>query len=251
MPPNDSIWYSYQNLPFTGTDPKFYSPDELSWVRPFEQAVERFRDQLIAHVDSNPNGLVTYFNDGITSRKAIWSTFNLYFWGEKNVENCAQLPEFSEIASRIPWMTSCGISVLEPQSEIELHHGETSGMIRCHFALKVPAELPDCGFELEHEQRSWEIGKPLLFCDARRHRAVNHTDERRMIVIVDVIKEEYSHRLPEITHRCRGILDAQRKAKEWGVTVNSPLFRLLRSWYSLRSKKRFKSVKQTVPSWRA
>jgi aspartyl/asparaginyl beta-hydroxylase (cupin superfamily) len=81
--------------------------------------------------------------------------------------------------------------VLEPGSNINPHQGDTDAIVRCHLGLSVPGGLPDCGFQVGTEIRGWKEGEALPFCDAQTHSAWNHCSERRLIMIVDVMRPEF------------------------------------------------------------
>jgi len=51
--------------------------------------------------------------------------------------------------------------------------------------------LPDCGFQVGKDIKPWQNGITLPFCDAHTHTAWNHTDKRRLVLILDVMREEY------------------------------------------------------------
>ena len=69
-------------------------------------------------------------------------------------------------------------------THIESHRGPTNIRVRCHLGVKVPDG--DCAIRVGEEVRRWREGKCLVFDDYFEHEAWNHTDEDRLVLIVDL-----------------------------------------------------------------
>lgn len=95
-------------------------------------------------------------------------------------------------------MTYAALCLLEPQSAVLPHYGDTNTTIRCHLGIRVPAGLPECGIEVAGEKRPWENGKLLMFCDAHYHNVWNKTDNRRYIFTIDIMRNEYAQNTTRI-----------------------------------------------------
>ena len=105
--------------------------------------------------------------------------------------NCLKFPKTFSILQQIPNLSLAGITVLEPHSKVLPHIGETNAIIRCHFGLKVPGKNMDCGISVNGEARSLQNGKLLMFSDAHYHNTWNNTDERRFILVLDIIQPQF------------------------------------------------------------
>jgi hypothetical protein len=66
--------------------------------------------------------------------------------------------------------------------------------------------LPRCGLEVGGEARGWEQGRMLLFCDAYIHRAWNHSDAPRLIMIIDVMLPQHRAALHDVCSQVLGSL---------------------------------------------
>lgn len=106
-------------------------------------------------------------------------------------KNCEKFPKTYQILKKVPFLTFAEVTILEPHSDILPHIGETNTTMRGHLGLSIPGKLPEAGIEVNQEQRSWEEGEIVLFSDAHQHRVWNHTSGRRMVLVFDIIKEEY------------------------------------------------------------
>jgi aspartyl/asparaginyl beta-hydroxylase (cupin superfamily) len=69
-------------------------------------------------------------------------------------------------------------------THIAPHRGPTNLRLRCHLAISAPAG--DCAIRVGDETRRWHEGKCLVFDDFLVHEAWNHTDEDRVVLIVDL-----------------------------------------------------------------
>lgn len=83
---------------------------------------------------------------------------------------------------------SAGYSILEPNSIIYRHTGvenRQAKFIRIHIPLYVPHG--DIGFEVEGEVILWD--DVWAFNNQKLHSAWNHTNERRLIFLIDLSRE--------------------------------------------------------------
>jgi aspartate beta-hydroxylase len=120
--------------------------------------------------------------------RGAWDVFMFYERGRKNAENCDRCPTITKIIeSHNTLRTQAGIlyvSKLVPQSHIRAHRGPTNIRIRCHLGIQIPQG--DCAIRVRDEVRRWREGECLIFDDSLEHESWNHTDESRIVLIVDV-----------------------------------------------------------------
>jgi hypothetical protein len=120
-------------------------------------------------------------------RKGQWNVFMLYELGKKNAENCAKCPETTRIVESLPAIrTMVGLtyfSNLLPGAHILPHSGPTNMRLRCHLALNVPER---CGIRVGGEERTWAVGKCLVFDDSFQHEAWNDSNELRTVLVIDL-----------------------------------------------------------------
>ncbi|SJN54912.1 Aspartyl/Asparaginyl beta-hydroxylase [Vibrio ruber DSM 16370] len=192
-------WYSIFGGRYTGDHPSFYDKADQPWTKILEENWLVIRDELFELLEENPERLQPYkINHAMAFPPQQWKTMGLMFWRLKNRHNCKRCPETIKLLKALPGCTSASLSILEPQSNINPHQGDTDAVIRCHMGLKIPAPLPDCGFQVRDKIKGWQEGVTLLFCDAQTHTAWNHTDLRRYVMILDIIRPEYQHRKNDI-----------------------------------------------------
>ena len=186
-------WYNLFGGRYNRGQPFFYEREDLPWTKTLEENTEVIRREMLALLEQDAKSLKPYFiNKAMSFPPRHWKTMGLLFWNLRMHKNCARCPETTRILESIPNLTAGSLSVLEPGSNINPHQGDTDAIIRCHLGLVIPGKLPECGFQVGTEVRPWEEGKSLPFCDAHTHWAWNQTTERRMILIVDVVRPEYA-----------------------------------------------------------
>lgn len=184
-------WYSVWGERYNGNQPSFYKREDLPWVSVLEDNWEVMRDELLTLIEDKPSHLQPYFiNETMAFPPKKWKTMGLLYWKFKIHKNCKRCPKTMAVINSIDKITSFSISVLEPGSNINPHQGDTDAVIRCHLGLIIPGELPNLGFQVGKDIKGWQEGQCLPFCDAITHTAWNHTDERRIIINLDVMRKE-------------------------------------------------------------
>jgi aspartate beta-hydroxylase len=121
-------------------------------------------------------------------RTGDWDVVFLYERGRRRDEACRACPVTNHGIEAYPAMrTPAGliyVSRMRPGTHIAPHRGPTNLRLRCHLAIKVPTG--DCAIRVGDETRRWQEGRCLVFDDFLVHEAWNHTDEDRVVLIVDL-----------------------------------------------------------------
>lgn len=192
-------WYSVWGKRYEGSQPPFYNKEELPWIKTLEDNWEIMKEELLQYLSKTPDGLQPYFiNETMSFPPRQWKTMGLYYWKFRIHHVCKECPKTEAIIKQLPNCTSFSVSMLEPGSNINPHQGDTDAIIRCHIGLVVPGTLPDLGFQVGNEIRTWEEGKALPFCDAITHTAWNHTDKRRIILNLDIMRPELASQTNQV-----------------------------------------------------
>ena len=121
-----------------------------------------------------------------------WNVLPFMFFGEVFEETCEKFPKTWSLLKNIPGLRTASFSILGPHTEITPHTGFTDKVLRCHLALKVPEK---CAIIVGDDTKYWEVGKCLVFDDTTEHYAYNNSDTDRVILILDVDKENYERSL--------------------------------------------------------
>jgi aspartyl/asparaginyl beta-hydroxylase (cupin superfamily) len=161
----------------------FYQPDEFEWAKPLEDAFPIIRDELMNVLNENGQGFKAYMSEYQT-RVSGWNTFNFFFYGGKNEENCARCPRTTAILESLPRFERDHImfSALNPHARISPHTGPMNGIIRAHLGMVVPQ---GAYIRVGRDERTWQEGKLLVFDDSFEHEVWNHSDFVRIVLFIN------------------------------------------------------------------
>ena len=187
---------------YTGQAPYFYDVESLPWAHGLGENWRAIRAEYEDNVRRGTAHVIDVFNPAGPSIPGWRSVnFQTYLWRYHRA--CQSFPLTVGLLDAIPGLTSAFINVLEPHSAIPAHEGDSNSIIRCHLGLDVPSG--DCGVRVGPETRCCSNGRLLGFCDAHDHASWNATDERRVVLVFDVMREEYLRQQRAI---CANVLSA-------------------------------------------
>lgn len=175
---------------YAGEEPYFWETSVFRGSSDFEshwEAIKRECVQFLVDKKMEP-----YFKSDMVKGTGAYRTLSLRWWDINFYKNQRQIPVLSTLLNKYPEIMTLSINVLEPHTSINPHMGDTNGIYRAHFALEIPSALPDCGLRVGGESRSWQEGKWVFFTDAFMHEAWNHTNTQRIILLVDVLRPEFT-----------------------------------------------------------
>lgn len=234
MKNNSSIWYSYTLKPYLLGDQEedFYDNDQYAWTQDLENHYEVIKREVLEYI--NHRELKPYFNKSLLSKENSWKTDGLLFWGYFIRKNYKSFRSTWQVIKKIPGIVSFSISVLEPDSFIKVHNGDTNAIIRVHLPLVVPEGLPNCSFTVNNVTKPWKEGKPLLFNDAQLHSAQNLSKQRRIVLLIDVIRPEFMSKRTEVCAKVLNGLSWQWQTQQYPNVRKLPLWLKKLSWSTSR-----------------
>jgi aspartate beta-hydroxylase len=121
-------------------------------------------------------------------RTGDWDVVFLYERGLRRDQVCAACPVTTRgIEAHRAIRTAAGliyVSRMRAGTHISAHRGPTNVRLRCHLGVAVPSG--DCAIRVADRTEHWQEGRCLVFDDSYDHEAWNHTDEDRIVLIVDL-----------------------------------------------------------------
>jgi aspartyl/asparaginyl beta-hydroxylase (cupin superfamily) len=218
------LWFSLFDFTFNykGTEPAFIEAENTGWAKEFAENTSLIEKELEEYLVKN--NLPSYFNTTMVSKQGTWKTIALRTWEVELYKNQKQFPFTSSLLKKYPEILSASFSLLEPHSAIVPHCGDTNAIYRCHLGLQIPAELPDCGLRVREEKRGWKKGKWLIFLDAYNHEAWNNTGKQRYIMIVDVLRNEFTKEKRKVTSTVMTSMFLQRRVDKLGLSKKTLSF---------------------------
>lgn len=212
MPADKYVWPEdekivYLRLPneeYTGKLDYFYDPSIFPELQPLLDNWQLLRDEVIAYERSN--GIMVQMDSHVppANTQGQWSHIYLmnYLW--KFHKNLKRFPVITSVIEKIPNCVYATISVLPPNTDILPHFGNCNGIVRAHIGLIIPAPAPTCAIQVGDEMHGWEEGGLLTFTIVNRHSAWNRSDQRRYIMILDIVPEMHQSRTMEICSKNLG-----------------------------------------------
>lgn len=190
------VFFLSEEEVYSGNSPNYFDTQKVEGVDILEDEWEAIYNEFSSVLSDEDSISCSSPYPPNLSAPQVWKNVYFYNFMWKYHDNCKKFPITYNIINRVPNLTFGQIAILEPKGEILPHIGETNVIMRGHLGLSIPGGLPDVGIEVNGEKKGWENGKALLFSDAHKHRVWNHSEKRRMILIFDIVKEEYQdHKL--------------------------------------------------------
>ncbi len=185
--------------------PPYFHLDGVEWYDKLKHHIPDIRakfkiDQLVIKEHFNKSGV----------EGTGWWGGAFMFWGLRNEEMILKGADVFEYFKNIPGLVSLSVSMLKPKTRLKGHIGDTDAIYRVHIPIDIPAQLPECGLTVAGITKPWMEDEIIVFCDAYFHEAWNMTDKTRVILIADVIKEEF---LPQANKVCTTVLAAMKYQK--------------------------------------
>jgi len=175
--------------------PAFYDIDKTyPSLRALDQGYPAIRAELESLLQKNVSipryhdiaPAETYISGTVDPDKD-WKVFMLYTMAGGTSRNQARCPATARLIGKIPNLYQAFFSILDPGKSIPAHSGVYLGYLRYHLGLIVPANNPP-KMRVRDEWHTWQEGKSIMFDDSHEHEVVNHSDSKRAVLIVDVLR---------------------------------------------------------------
>lgn len=160
----------------------FIDPEQFEFVTYLESNWTRIRDEYLKLPEDvfEPWVQREMYGEG-------WSVYGFYAFGERIEPALAACPQTALYLSQIPGLTTAGFSRMASQTQIKPHVGWVKSVYRLHLGLVVPES---CGLRVGKEVRSWVEGKCLIFDDTVEHEAWNHSNQSRVVLLLDFLRPD-------------------------------------------------------------
>jgi len=196
----EKLWfYDYKNK-YNGNEPPFFDSSTIPEAKSIEENYHPIHQELKELWEKNSNETENaYLKDlDIFDDKQFpahsWKKIIFHFGGIKNKEAYKRFPITASLVDS-PNIICCFVSKTLANSIIRPHCGEYNAYWRIHLGLSVPSsDKSICGIIVENQCGGWQNGKALAFLDAYEHHAYNRAQSDRYLLLIDVIRPEYSSR---------------------------------------------------------
>jgi aspartyl/asparaginyl beta-hydroxylase (cupin superfamily) len=117
-----------------------------------------------------------------------WRTFIIKGFNEWLDHNCEQVPRTTELIRQIPRVSMAMFSIIDGGKHIPPHYGFFKSVLRYHLAMVIPEG--EVYILVNGEKYSWTEGDHVLFDDTYKHEVWKKTDQRRVVLFIDVMREK-------------------------------------------------------------
>jgi aspartyl/asparaginyl beta-hydroxylase (cupin superfamily) len=217
---SSDLWFSIYNLnsSYKGSETAFMDPTKFVWANDLASNTELIRMELTNYLMSHQ--LQGYFNSTMVTRANSWKTIALKTWNVQLFKNQKHFPVTTALLNKYPQIISASFNLLEANSKIKPHSGDTNAIYRCHLGLDIPVGLPDCGFKVKDEVRPWENNQWLIFMDSYEHEAWNDSNKDRFIFLMDVLRDEFKSEKNKVCSTVLTSLFLQKRAEKFRLLYN-------------------------------
>ncbi len=185
------IWFSlYDSSQYNGAENAFVDVNQINGLNNLQENWKEIFQEFNNY--SNKHEINFHFNTMMVEKPKSWRVRSLRVWGTEIFDIQKDFPETMKLFKEIPNVLSIGFNVLEPHSKIKPHCGDTNSIYRCHLGLQIPKNEKGCVMKVLDQEVNWSNGKLFAFEDAHLHEAWNETDEKRIILIFDILKPQYT-----------------------------------------------------------
>lgn len=223
------LWFSLydSSLLYKGDETEYFDARQFQWANELGEHTEGIYNELKVFIESNE--LPSHYSASMVSKKNSWKTIPLKTWSIEHTKNQKLFPFTYSLIKKYPEIISASFNLLEANSRIKPHCGDTNAIWRCHLGLEIPSVLPECGFKVREESLSWEKGKWIIFMDAYKHEAWNETNKNRYIFLIDVIRPEFIKKKKYVCSTVMTSLFLQRRMEKFHFInkLPSPLVNII------------------------
>jgi len=213
------LWFSlYTEKEYNGDETPYVDVSSIEGVKKLEQNYLIILEELYAFLKIDH--LKIHFNPTMVEKAQTWKVQGLRGWCRENYKKQKYFKNTMTLLDSIPNVTNISFNLLEPDSKIKPHSGDTNAIIRCHLGLKIPATAPVCALKVKGEVKEWQAGKVVGFNDAFTHEAWNLTNETRIILLFDIMKPQYIKQKNRVCAVVLTSLFLQRLANIWPKMYN-------------------------------
>ncbi|MFM7594654.1 MAG: aspartyl/asparaginyl beta-hydroxylase domain-containing protein [Flavobacteriales bacterium] len=212
---NTPLWYSLWSFPtpYHGSESAFVDENRMPCSEDFIAQSDAIRNEVLTFLENQK--AVPYFKQSMLENGKGYHTLSLAWWGIRFNKNQQKMPVLASILNRHPELLTLSINILEANSRILPHMGDTNATYRGHFGISIPSTLPAAGIRVKGEERFWKEGAFIWFMDAYLHETWNQTNHPRIILLVDALRPEFKARKKRICATAMTSLFLQKRIEKY------------------------------------
>ncbi|MEZ5667708.1 MAG: aspartyl/asparaginyl beta-hydroxylase domain-containing protein [Alphaproteobacteria bacterium] len=156
-------------------------------LQPIRDNWEMLRDEAlklydVGHIKASAQHDDLAFNSFF---KRGWKRFYLKWYGDYLPSARELCPKSVALLESIPSVHAAMFALLPPGGALVAHRDPFAGSLRYHLGLKTP-NSDSCRIYIDGEPYSWRDGEDIVFDETYIHRALNESDQDRIILFADI-----------------------------------------------------------------
>lgn len=116
-----------------------------------------------------------------------WNVYLLHLLGAWPSRARRECPRTCRLLEGIPNLVQAFFSILDPRKSVPPHDGPYLGYLRYHLGLRIPTDDPP-KIRVAGQDYTWKEGQGVLFDDSWTHEVINHSDQPRAVLVVDILR---------------------------------------------------------------
>jgi aspartyl/asparaginyl beta-hydroxylase (cupin superfamily) len=168
-------------------DPPILKSTDFPWTQLFRDNYKTIKEEYLSYDGVEPAFKDVNSKYSVVENDKKWKVLFLRAFN-KDTKLTKYFPKTMELINSCP-CTLAYFSILEPGTTIHPHVGVYKGVIRYHLGLIVPKNYKDCFIVVDGKKLHWKEGEDIMFDDMFEHYVINRTDERRVILFLDIKRD--------------------------------------------------------------
>lgn len=170
----------------------FYDIQNFPWLKCFEDNFENIRREF-DELEIPEGFFLPWVEKNLYegSRIGGWLVAPLILNGNYINSRLKYFPTLLQLFNENKGIITALFSIIKPGTWIIPHKGYekySEKILRFHLGLKVPSG--DIGIKVNDIQKKWKEGHSIIFDDSLIHEAWNYSEEDRIVLIFDFIKDK-------------------------------------------------------------
>lgn len=178
------------NPPVVDKDKFFPEGKELeaNWLQIRDELLEVLKDESHIPKFHEVDGIQKFIS---AKDNVPWRVFGLKAFDKWIEPNIRKTPHTVELLKKIPNVSLAMFSILDAGKRIPRHFGFFRGVFRYHLGLMIPDTTRggECYITCGGVRYDWKEGEGVLFDDTYTHEVWNKTDQKRVVLFLDVLRD--------------------------------------------------------------
>lgn len=162
---------------------------DYEWVKEFEKHHATIKKEFLEYSEKYVVPSYADISAGSSGGNRDWKAVFLRVFNN-DTTIISSFPKTKELIDNCPQRCTSGyFSMLEPRSKILPHVGIYKGVIRLHLGVVIPKDRENVFIVVDGQKLHWTEGKVILFDDMYIHHVENNTDEKRVVLFLDIQRD--------------------------------------------------------------